>query len=87
MDVESACHTLGFNGGGSWETVRQISYWSEPEIPFLRDNMNCKSTTSDFLSCEYWSEDCDHSENVLITCDDFSKLFERNITSIFDCNN
>ena len=74
MDVKSACYTLGFNGGGNWETVSQSSYWTESEIPFLRDDMNCGSTTSDFLTCGYDAENCSHRENVLLICGDSSKF-------------
>ena len=58
--------------------------WSESEIPFLMDNVDCGSASTIFLSCSridnyngyddyyygYWDngEDCSHEENVLLTC-------------------
>ena len=42
--------------------------WSEDEIPFLMDNVDCSSGTSDFLNCPTLPENCGHTENVIITC-------------------
>ena len=44
--------------------------WSESEIPFLMDDVQCESASTNFLSCpSSGSEDCAHSENVLLSCD------------------
>ena len=43
--------------------------WSEPEIPFFMDEVDCESDWTNFLSCSSTSNhDCGHSENVLLTC-------------------
>ena len=45
--------------------------WSESEIPIWMDNVNCVSNSTNFLLCEtngFGINDCDHSENVLLTC-------------------
>ena len=42
--------------------------WSEPEIPFLMDNVECGSGSTNFTSCSSEAENCDHNENVLLTC-------------------
>jgi len=42
--------------------------WSEPEIPFLMDNVVCESASTNFVSCSSEAEDCDHEENVYLTC-------------------
>ena len=56
--------------------------WSESEIPFLMDNVDCGSGSTIFLSCSrtnhtddgfddsdnYDNENCYHDENVLLTC-------------------
>ena len=44
------------------------SIWSESEIPFLMDNVECESASTNFLSCSSSAENCDHTENVLLTC-------------------
>ena len=69
-DLKSACYTLGFKDGRNWQTIDQGDFWTESEIPFLRDDMDCRSFTSDFLSCGYSPENCRHTENVLVICDD-----------------
>ena len=71
IDVELACTTLGFTYGGSFETVDMSDKWSESEIPIWMDNVNCVSNSTNFLLCEtngFGINDCDHSENVLLTC-------------------
>ena len=45
-----------------------MTEWSEPEIPFLMDDVRCESASTNFLSCSSSAEDCDHAENVLLTC-------------------
>ena len=67
IDVESACNTLRYNHGGSFQTYDMIG-WSEPEIPFLMDDVECESASTNFLSCSSDAENCVHTENVLLTC-------------------
>ena len=71
IDAESACYTLGYNHGGSFQTY-DMTGWSEPEIPFLMDDVECESGSTMFLSCSTstrsGSENCNHSQNVLLTC-------------------
>ena len=45
-----------------------MTEWSEPEIPFLMDDVECESASTNFLSCSSSAEDCGHNENVLLTC-------------------
>ena len=64
-EAQSACHTLGFSGG-SYST-----YDSGLSDPTLMDNVNCASSTTNFLECSHngWGEEnCSHSEDVLLTC-------------------
>ena len=71
IDAESACFTLGFNYGGTFETVNMRDKWSEAEIPILMDNVNCASNSTNFLSCAnngFGNHNCGHDENVLLTC-------------------
>ena len=45
--------------------------WSEQEIPFLMDDVECGSASTNFLSCSSngWGvENCGHSENVFLAC-------------------
>ena len=66
VNAQSACHTLGFSGG-SFET-----YNSKMNVPTWMDNVECASSTTNFLECSHngWGEEnCSHSEDVLITCD------------------
>ena len=52
------------------------SRWSEAEIPFLMDNVECDSASTNFLSCSSngWGvENCLHSENVVLTCSELGK--------------
>ena len=67
IDADSACSTLGFTNGGSFQTYDMYNRWSEPEIPFLMDGVDC-SASENFLSCTSLPEDCNHSENILLTC-------------------
>ena len=81
IDAESACYTLGYTNGGSFQTTSMD--WSESEIPFWMDDVQCQSASTNFLSCsrtdyyyDYYDdsyygspyEDCSHSENILLTC-------------------
>ena len=69
IDAQSACYTLGYSGGGSFRTYYNTD-WSEPEIPFLMDNVECASASTNFSSCSRssYSENCNHYENVLLKC-------------------
>ena len=71
VNAESACNTLGYSNGGTYSSISIADRWSEDEIPFLKDDVNCTSATTNFLSCpsnDWGDENCDHNENVLITC-------------------
>ena len=64
VDAQSACHTLGFSGG-SYSSHRG------PSGPTWMDNVNCASSTTNFLTCSHrgWgTENCEHYEDVLLTC-------------------
>ena len=73
IDAESACYTLGYANGGVYGSFSMLDAWSEPEIPFLMDNVECGSATTNFTSCSSQAEDCDHAENVLLTCFELGK--------------
>ena len=63
--AESACSTLGFEGG----TITMYSYSGSEKIWF--ENVNCGSSTTNFLNCPHqgWeNHDCSHSEDLLLTC-------------------
>ena len=82
LEAQSACYTLGYTNGGSFEPAYDMSNsWSENEIRFMMDDVQCQSATTNFFSCsstdEYYSyydysfwryENCDHGENVLLSC-------------------
>ena len=81
MDVEAACYTLGWPYGGSSQKYNMFNRWSESEIPFLMDNVLCESASQNFLSCLFNGpnfEDCDHTQNVYLTCFESGKVFESN---------
>ena len=68
LEANSACYTLGY-GGGTYDSAYDMTEWSETEIPFLMNNVGCESTSTNFSSCASNStENCDHTENVLLTC-------------------
>ena len=85
-EADSACYTLGYNGGGSFE----ISYdmpWSTSEIPILMDDVSCASGNTIFLSCydyvyDYGDHDCRHTENILLTCFESGKFKSYTLTPI-----
>ena len=89
LEAQSACYTLGYTNGGSFESSYAMTEWSEPEIPFLMDDVQCESASTSFLSCSTRVPDCSHSGNVLLTCfasgkESFKKLifyYCLNITS------
>ena len=67
IDAELACYTLGYTNGGSFQTTSMG--WSESEIPFWMDDVQCDSASTNFLSCSSTSNhNCAHNENVLLTC-------------------
>ena len=52
LEAQSACYTLGYTNGGSFESSYDMrNVWSESEIPFLMDNVQCQSASTIFLSC------------------------------------
>ena len=63
--AQSACHTLGLSGGSI------VSYKYTGSEPFLMDDVNCASSTTNFLECSHVGGDednCSHGEEVLLTC-------------------
>ena len=85
IDAESACNTLGYSNGGFYETIGMEDTWSEIEIPFLMDDVECESPLTTFSSCTSNSDhNCDHEENVLLTCFASGNVFIRSASwSIF----
>ena len=66
--AQSACHTLGFSGGVIEVYNASIT---GPEGPTWMDDVNCASSTTNFLECSQngWGEEnCSHGEDVLLTC-------------------
>ena len=52
FEAQSACYTLGYTNGGSFESAYDMyDQWSEQEIPFLMDDVQCQSASTLFLSC------------------------------------
>ena len=65
INAQSACHTLGLSGG----STEKYKYTGSE--PFLMDDVDCASNTTNFLECSHrgWgTEDCGPSETVLLTC-------------------
>jgi len=63
--AQSACHTLGLSGGS------MESYMYTGSEAILLDDINCASSTTNFLECSHrgWgTENCGNTENVLLTC-------------------
>ena len=66
VDAQSACHTLGFSGGSF-----SGDYHSGLSGPTWMDDVNCASSTTNFLTCSHpgWGEEnCEHTEDILLTC-------------------
>ena len=46
--------------------------WTDTDIPVWKDQVNCMSNSTNFVSClngELWGEgSCNYHENVLLTC-------------------
>ena len=57
IDAESACNVLGYTGGGSFSQMSMLDRWTKTEIPQFSTWRNTSS-----------AEDCDHGQNVLLTC-------------------
>ena len=75
INAQSACHTLGYNGG-SFETQSQ-SNWELNEIPILMDEVACLSSESNFFDCQReHTHNCGHNENVLLTCESPKRKFK-----------
>ena len=69
-NAQSACRTLGYHGG-SFQTISMVGHgWSLDEIPILMDNVECTSSSENFLDCPYAPHNCDHDEIILLACDD-----------------
>ena len=82
IDAQSACHTLGFSGviitdaledssSDSHSSDHGTSYISDSDGPVWMDNVNCATSTTNFLECSHagWGkENCGHDEDVLLTC-------------------
>ena len=67
-EADIACKTLGFVEGAFRYTSADPKFTSD--VPILMDEVDCTNRT-DFLECSHegWeSEDCFHSEDILITC-------------------
>ena len=78
INAESACNTLGYSDGGFYETIGVEDIWSQTEIPFLMDDVECESPSTTFSSCASNSDhNCDHGENVLLTCFESGSFFIR----------
>ena len=67
IDAESACYTLGYSNAGVFRTYYNTD-WTKPDVPFLMDNVQCGSASTNFLSCSSSAENCDHHENVFLAC-------------------
>ena len=66
--AQSACHTLGLSGGVIEPYTDETK---GPEIPTWMDDVNCASSTTNFLQCSHggWGkENCGHTEDVVLTC-------------------
>ena len=74
IDAESACYTLGYTSAGSFTKIGMLDRWTENDIPFLMDYVDCGSASTNFLSCTSSPEECGHDNNVLLTCSDQSKI-------------
>ena len=67
-DAQAACKTLGFAGGLYSHTNPGFS---ESSVPIWMDEVDCDSSTTNFLQCEHegWNDhDCSHGEDVLLDC-------------------
>ena len=53
IDAQSACYTLGYSNGGSFRGVSWYHSvdWSEAQIPFLKDNVECHRHKNVALTC------------------------------------
>ena len=62
--AQSACHTLGLNGG----SIETYTYTGSE--PILMDDVDCASSTTNFLECSHirGKGNCGNTETVLLTC-------------------
>ena len=66
-DAEVACSTLGFKVGSY---AKYDTALSEASVPILMDDVSCPSNTDNFIKCSYSDdENCNHDEDVLLTCE------------------
>ena len=80
IDAQAACHTLGFNGLSEFKTAYHSGF-SKPEIPIVLTNVQCSSSTANFLECNHGKNNvscdcceghpscCTHEEDILLTCE------------------
>ena len=72
-NTKSACYTLGYSGGtySSSSIDKTSGYGWGSEIPILIDDLKCPSDSTNLLSCprtEWGESDCNHKEDVILTC-------------------
>ena len=77
VEAQSACYTLGYTNGGSFDYFADYMtnnynfdyyLWYESEIPILMDDVYCQSASTFFSSCSSVDHNCEHEENVILTC-------------------
>lgn len=67
INAQAACSTLGFKGGSMTKYDTSLS---EASVSILMDEVKCSTKTDNFLQCTHAEkEDCNHDEDVLITCE------------------
>ena len=68
IDAQAACFTLGFDGLESFKT--HDTEFSDSTYPTNMDDVKCPTNTTTFLECShlYKSENCGHTEDILLTC-------------------
>ena len=64
VDAQAACHTLGFNG----LSQMQVAYNAGLSGPIVMSGLGCTSKTDNFLECPHSSANCNHGEDILLTC-------------------
>ena len=71
IDAQAACHTLGFNGLGTFKTAYNSGF-HKSEVSIAMDDVGCTSSTANFVKCKYskcpGNTCCSHSEDILLTC-------------------
>ena len=84
-DALAACRTLGFSGNSYSHTNPGFS---ESKIPIWMDDVNCASSSTNFLECSQrgWGvEDCSHSEDVLLDCNSCTQYNIEVFSNCEDC--